>query len=46
MACEDREPLEKELAKRNPNKYRITSNKEEQQAERGGKTPQKKGIEQ
>lgn len=30
MACEDREPLKKELAKHNPNKYRITSNKEEQ----------------
>lgn len=37
MACEDREPLEKELAKRNPKKYRITSNKEEPSCG-GGKT--------
>lgn len=29
MACENRELLEKELAKRNPDKYRITSNQVE-----------------
>ena len=39
MACEDREPLEEELAKRNPDKYRITSNKAEQ-PNGGGKSPQ------